>query len=59
VLPASGRHNLAPGCYRLTLTVSAENVNAQQWGLNLSYDGVWITGEAPQDHLKITNLRRL
>lgn len=59
VQPASGRQDLAPGRYRLVLTVSAENVNAERWGLDLEYDGVWMNGQPPEDHIKITNLRRL
>ena len=59
VQPASGIQNLAPGRYRLVLTVSAENVNARRWGLDLEYDGVWTKSQPPEDHLKITNLHRL
>jgi hypothetical protein len=59
VSPASGVDALPPGRYAVLLRVTAANVDAQRWALTLDYDGRWVKGQTPSDHLKLTNLHRV
>lgn len=58
VQPASGFNQLAAGSYEITLTVVARNVEAQDWRLDLYYDGAWISGEPTAEHLRVSGVAR-
>jgi hypothetical protein len=52
--PLSGVDVLQPGTYRFVLTVSAENVDARDWIVELWHDGQFAPASRVPDHVKIT-----
>jgi hypothetical protein len=59
VIPVSGLHRLAPGLYRVNLALVGRNFDGQRWTLLLRYDGTWVGGQPPREHLDITDLERI
>lgn len=51
--PNSGVDILPPGTYRFTLTLSATDVDARDWTLQLWHDGELTRGDDARDHVRI------
>jgi hypothetical protein len=58
VQPESGVQNLAPGHYRIRLSVVARNVKHRRWVFEVSYDGVWISGSPVSDHFEVSEPKK-
>jgi hypothetical protein len=53
--PLTGVDVLTSGTYRFVLTVSAQNVDAQDWTLDLWHDGQLTTAGKVGEHVKVTD----
>lgn len=56
--PFSGVQYLAPGSYRLRLAVVANNVDAENYEMQLTYDGLWLSDLSIGDHLHVDAPRK-
>lgn len=57
--PSSDRDHLEPGRYRLELTLTAWDVDAVRYSVDLVVDGTWCTGSEIWSHFFLANLRKI
>jgi hypothetical protein len=57
--PSSDRDHLDPGLYQLELALTAWDVDAVRYTVNLNFDGTWMSGSSVWSHFRLENLKRL
>jgi hypothetical protein len=57
--PASGRDNLEPGRYEISVEVRARNADAIRYAISVHWDGRWSGKAAMWDHLRVEPPRKV
>jgi hypothetical protein len=57
--PSSERHHLPAGRYRLDLTLTARDVDASNYSVELFIDGTWFSDERVWSHFCLKNLEKV